>query len=92
MKKERAYWPFAFLRAAQRLRVASPILFRAAALIFRCLRGGFGDCCAAGFFGGRPRFLIPSMARTFAICSSTLVFCSSKPSSAAVNISCEKVM
>src|SRR6266404_3329270 len=39
---------FAFLSAAQRLRVAFPILFRTAALIFRRLRGGLGDSCAPG--------------------------------------------
>src|ERR1700736_2421587 len=86
-----AYWPFAFLSAAQRLRVASPILFRAAALIFRRLRSGFGDFCAAGFFGGRPRFLIPSRERTCVICSSILVFCRSKPFRAAFRISRETV-
>ena len=47
-EKGKSYWPFAFLNAAQRLRVASPMRFRAAALIFRRLRGGFGDSCAAG--------------------------------------------
>jgi hypothetical protein len=46
-----SYEPFAFLNAAQRFFVASPILFLAAALIFRRLRGGFGDSCAAGFTG-----------------------------------------
>ena len=83
---------FAFLSAAQRFLVASPILFLAAALILRRFRGGLGDDCEAALLGGRPRFLIPSIERTLAICSSILVFCRSKPSRAACNSSCEMVM
>jgi hypothetical protein len=61
------YFPFAFLSAAQRLRVASPILFLAAALIFRRLRAGLRACCAAAFFGGRQgigRFMLESLILT----------------------------
>ena len=83
---------FAFLSAAQRFLVASPILFRAAALILRRFRAGWGDGCETALLGGRPRFLIPSIERTLAICSSILAFCRSKPSRAAVNSSCEMVM
>jgi len=80
------------LTVAQRFLVASPILFPAAALILRLFLAGLGDCSETVLLGGRPRFLIPSMEQTFAICSSILAFCSSKPSRAAVNISCEMVM
>ena len=86
--------------AAHRFFIASAILFRAAGLILRRVRGA--DACAAedvevcALLGGRPRLFgavapltdaSPSMERTAAICSSIVFFCASRPVSAAVSMS-----
>jgi hypothetical protein len=68
------------LDSAHRFRCASPMRFRAAALIFR--RFTFGASVGAG--SGRPP---SSICRISTICSSIRRFCASKPSMAAIRIS-----
>ena len=73
--------------------MASAILFRAAAPIFRRFfeTGAVATAADAdaALFGGRPRLFgaVPSIERTWAICSSNLVRVNSRPERAAFSTS-----